>query len=169
MIRQVGALTAFACLSAGWSFAAQADDTIKYRAVFHSASQQSQDVGDAEGHGLALTKFSGLASFPDGSFGTTYFVAALDFTKGNGPVLTTYGNLTLNDGSVLWFRGSGATTPKSGNGLQNNDIKGTGTILSGTGKYAGAKGDVTFSGGRVGAFGAPSVDIYLDYVMSLKQ
>jgi hypothetical protein len=67
---------------------------------------QSQEVGDFDGHALGLARQSGLALFPDGSVGTTYFTATNDYTKGAGNDLA-YDKLTLEDGSVLWFKATG--------------------------------------------------------------
>jgi hypothetical protein len=82
--------------------AAKADETLKYRAVMHGVSVQPQEVGDVEGHALTLVRFSGITEFPDGTTGTGYFVGFADYTKGAGKGFT-YTNLTLEDGSVLWF------------------------------------------------------------------
>src|SRR6266436_858927 len=79
---------------------AHADETVRYRAIVHAQSVQSQDVGDVDGHTVSLVRYSGLASFPDGSVGTIYYTAVFDYTKGAGPFVLTYTNLTFTDGSV---------------------------------------------------------------------
>jgi hypothetical protein len=60
-------------------------------------------LGDVDGHLISVGRFSGLASFPDGTVGTTYFVFVTDYIKGSG-TFWTHNNLTLNDGSVLWYK-----------------------------------------------------------------
>ena len=89
---------------------ARADETLKFREIYHAVAMQSQDVGDVEGHTLFLVRFSGINTFPDGSTGTGYFTALLDYTKGAGPVLVNYNSITFSDGSVLWLKWSGTST-----------------------------------------------------------
>lgn len=143
---------------------AQADETLKYRSVTHVVSVQSQDVGDADGHTVFLARLSGLALFPDGSVGTTHSVTVTDYTKGAGPAVLVYNNLTFNDGSALWFKDTGTVTNDGTKAL----LHGTGTVTGGTGRYAGAKGDVTFTGARVGP-PAGGTDVYLDWVINVKK
>jgi hypothetical protein len=125
---------------------------------------QSQDVGDVEGHALSVTRTSGLASFPDGSVGTTYYIAALDYTKGDGPIVLSYNNLTFGDGSVLWYKAT-ATTAVEG---ARASIKGTGIVTGGTGRYAGAKGEVSFTGARILGSVGPA-ELYYDIVINVRK
>jgi hypothetical protein len=55
-----------------------AEETVKFRTTMHATDVKSQDVGDVDGHSSVLARFTALASFPDGSVGTTYFVSASD-------------------------------------------------------------------------------------------
>jgi hypothetical protein len=55
---------------------ARADETLKFRQITHATSAQTQDVGDVDGHTWTVYRFSGIASFPDGTVGTVYFVGA---------------------------------------------------------------------------------------------
>src|ERR1700733_4964108 len=143
---------------------AKANEMLKFRIVTHATSVQSLDVGAVEGHTLGLARQSGLAFFPDGSYAITYFTATNDFTKGAGTYLTYY-NLTLRDGSTLWFTASG--TAKS---------EGTTTIfpetrvlvLRGTGRFDGATGDGTLSGMRVTPL-AVGADLFVDVNINLKK
>jgi hypothetical protein len=75
-------IAALLCLGAFSN--ARADETLKFREILHATSVQSQDIGDVDGHAASLARFSGLASFPDGTVGTGYFTAATDYTKGAG-------------------------------------------------------------------------------------
>src|SRR5215475_744495 len=72
--RSILTLTTMALLCLGASSYARADETLKFRTIVHATSVQSQDVGDVDGHLISVGRFSGLASFPDGTVGTTYFV-----------------------------------------------------------------------------------------------
>jgi hypothetical protein len=67
-----------------------ADETLKYRSVYHTTALQSQDVHDTDGHILALVSASGLASLPDGSVGLDNFVGTLDYIKGSRTGATSF-------------------------------------------------------------------------------
>ena len=58
---------------------ARADEVLKFRMFVHGTSIQTQEVGDVDGHILAVGRFSGQAAFSDGSVGT----ATLNFTAEN--------------------------------------------------------------------------------------
>jgi hypothetical protein len=140
---------------------ARADEVLKFRSIMHATSVQSQDIGDVEGHAALVARFSGLASFPDGTVGTTYFVSANDYTKGAG-TFSVYNNLTLKDGSILWFKTNGTTTVEGTTSV----FKGTVTVLGGKGKFEGAKGDGTVTGARLVPLAA-GADLYNDLVINL--
>ena len=106
--RSILTLATMALLCVGTSSYARADETLKFRHIVHATSVQSQDVGDVDGHQMSVGRFSGIASFPDGAVGTTYFVFVTDYIKGSG-TFSTHNNLTLNDGSVLWYKVNGTT------------------------------------------------------------
>ena len=142
--------------------AAAADETLKFRSILHATFVQSQDVGDVDGHTMSLTRYSGLTSFPDGTTGTGYFVATTDYIKGAG-TFSVYNNLTLNDGSVLWYKGTGTTMDGTSSRFQ-----GTVTVLGGKGKYEGAKGDGTLTGARTVPLAA-GADLYNDIVINIKK
>jgi hypothetical protein len=137
---------------------ARADEVLKYRLFLHSTFAQSQEVGDVDGHTVSLVRFSGLASFPDGTVGTAYFVGGLDYTKGAGP-FSVYYNVTLNDGSVLWYKGTGTAAVDGTKTVFNGNVM----VLGGKGLFEGAKGDGTYTGTRIGA------DLYADYTINIKK
>jgi hypothetical protein len=147
----------------GLSAGARADETLKFRAIMHATAAQSQDIGDVDGHAASLARFSGLATFPDDTVGTTYFIAATDYTKGAG-TFSVYQNLTLKDGSVLWFKNSGTATVEGTTTL----FKGTVTVLGGKGRFEGAKGDGTITGARLVPL-ATGADLYNDLVINVKK
>ena len=71
---------------------AQADE-LKFRIVSHVTSAQSLDVGDVEGHVLAVARQEGIAFLQDGSVGSAILTAAIaDYVKGAGTLWHT-GNL----------------------------------------------------------------------------
>jgi hypothetical protein len=161
--RSMLTLSTAALLSLGALSNAQADETLKFRAIMHATSVQSQDVGDADGHALGVARFSGLASFPDGTVGTTYFTAATDYTKGAG-TFSVYQNLVLKDGSVLWFKNAGTATIEGTTTL----FKGTVTVLGGKGRFEGAKGDGAITGARLTPLAA-GAELYNDLVINVKK
>jgi hypothetical protein len=121
---------------------------LKYRYFTRADVLQTQDVGDVEGHQLGFARLSGLISLPDGSVGTTFWTTGFDYIKGAGP-FTSYGKLTLADGSSLWWKAAGPSVPGDNNATAtypNTPL----TVLSGTGRFAGAKGDGTATGARLG-------------------
>jgi hypothetical protein len=160
-MKRLFVFSAIALLAVG--AAAKADETLKYRAVMHGTSVQPQDVGDVDGHSLTLVRFSGITEFADGATGTGYFVGIADYTKGNGKGFT-YTNLTLDDGSTLWFTQDQKTRVEGTKSI----FEGTITVLGGKGRFAGAKGDGTFTGARTVPL-ASGADLYFDYVINLKK
>jgi hypothetical protein len=106
------------------------------------------NVGDVDGHLVGYARFSGFISLPDGSVGTTSWTVSFDYTKDVRPH-TSYGNVTINDGSVLWYKMTGPSVPDSTNAAATFP-DGQVAILRGTGRFAGAKGDGTASGARIG-------------------
>jgi hypothetical protein len=156
-------LTAIALLCFSASGSARADETLKYRLFLHSTFAQSQEVGDVDGHTMSLVRFSGLASFPDGTVGTAYFVGGFDYIKGAGP-FSVYYTLTLNDASVLWYKGTGTAAVDGTKTVFN----GTVTVLGGKGRFEGAKGDGTYSGTRITPVSV-GADLYADFTINLKK
>jgi hypothetical protein len=143
---------------------ARADEVLKFRIVTHATSVQFQDVGDVDGHALGVARQSGLALFSDGSVGITYFTATNDFTKGAGTFLAYY-NLTLKDGSVLWFKASGTAKP---DGTTTIFPETSVSVLRGTGRFDGATGDGTLSGLRVTPL-TVGADLYADVNINVRK
>jgi hypothetical protein len=144
--------------------AAFADETLKFRSVYHVTSVQSQDVGDIDGHTMSLARASGLASLPDGSVATDNFTATTDYVKGTGPFFL-HGIITFSDGSALFYQSNGSVTVEGA----KTDNKGTITILGGRGRFQGAKGDGSFAGQRLQAQLAGGAEIYSDFVINIKK
>ncbi len=141
----------------------KADEVLKFRYVGHATSVQSQEVGDVDGHVLILSRWSGLASFPDGSVGTVYWTVTSDFIKGEGSNLA-YVNLTLKDGSVLWYKVPSSAKPDGTTTLFTGSV----SVLGGKGRFEGARGDGTISGARVGP-SQTGADQYGDLVINVKK
>jgi hypothetical protein len=73
---------------------ASADETLKYRTIWHTTFIQSQNIPDTDGHIVAVTSASGVASFPDGSVAMDNFTGTLDYTKGSGTFMD-YNDINL--------------------------------------------------------------------------
>jgi hypothetical protein len=143
---------------------ARADETLKFRLVMHVTAAQTQEVGDVDGHVLGVGRYSGLATFPDGSVGTANITFGNDSIKGDGTFFS-YFNLTLKDGSALWWKGTGLAKPE---GKTTIFPEFPVSVLSGTGRFEGAKGDGTQAGVRLTPLSA-GADLYADVVINVKK
>jgi hypothetical protein len=83
---------------------AKADETVKWRHVQHTASAQTQQVGDVNDHSLNLLRFPGIAFFPDGSMGATLVIGTSDAVSGVGGTADGYYTVKFADGSELWLK-----------------------------------------------------------------
>jgi hypothetical protein len=63
------------------------------RVVMHVTAAQTFHVSDVDGHTMTVMRYSGLASFADGSVGTVNFTGTTDYIKGSG----TYGLRRVGD------------------------------------------------------------------------
>ena len=161
--RSMLTLTAVASLGLCVADVVQADEMVKFRAMQHVASAQFQDIGDVEGHALGLVRLSGLASMADGTVGTSNFVGTTDYIKGAGTFMN-YNNLALSDGSVLWYKANGNTKLDGSKSV----FSGTVNVVSGKGRFEGAKGDGTITGERLTPL-ATGVYLYVDVVVNVKK
>jgi hypothetical protein len=143
------------------SVAALADETLKVRAITHVVSAQALDVGDVDGHTMSVARGSGLASFSDGSVGTASFVTVTDYVKGSGEIVRVYQSITAADGSQIWIKSAGSATVVG----NKTEIKGAPAVI----RFAGAKGDATWSGERLQAQLAAGAELYNDMVINIKK
>jgi hypothetical protein len=157
-------LTTTALLYLGAFSNAQADETVKFRLIMHATAVQTQEVGDVDGHVLGVAHYSGLASLSDGSVGTANFTATIDYVKGAG-TYSTYYNVTLKDGSTLWIKGTGPAKP---DGTTTIFPETPVSVLRGTGRFEGAKGDGTSMGARLTPL-STGADLYNDFVINVKK
>jgi hypothetical protein len=144
---------------------ASADETLKYRSTYHITSFQSQPVPDADGHLMGIVHAAGIASFPDGGVAADNFTTFTDYTKGSGPIVLSYGDVTFRDGSVLFTKLSGATITEG----QQSTFKGMITVTGGKGRFAGAKGDGTFTGARLAPQPGVGAQLYNDFIINVKK
>lgn len=139
------------------STTALAGETLKWRHVQHAVEFHSVEASDAKGHILNTLHAIGVASFPDGSVGSTAGFGLTDTTNGSGAI-QGYLILTTADGSELRLKYVGTVSA--------GKLKGTDTVIGGTGKFADAKGEGTFEGSAIRASGASLMN-YIDNVVTL--
>jgi hypothetical protein len=144
---------------------ARADETVKFRLVMHVTGVQTQEVPDVDGHTMSVIKFSGLASFPDGAVGTASLVATTDYIKGSG-TFSNYVTVTSKDGSTITYKMTNA--PAKPDGATTVFPEAPVTIVRGTGRWDGAKGDGSQSGARLTPL-ASGAELYADSVLNLKK
>jgi len=143
---------------------AKADEVVKFRMITHAISVQSQDVGDVDGHIVAVGRYSGLATFPDGSVGSASFTFTIDYIKGAGTFLSYY-NVMLNDGSSLWWKGTGQAKPEGTTTVYPEHPI---SVLHGTGRFEGVKGGGSQTAVRVTPL-STGADLYADVVLNLSK
>jgi len=145
--------------------AAKSDETLKFKYYGHVVSSQTQDIDDAEGHLVGITKWSGIVESSDGSVGTGHWESIYDFVKGAGSY-TTYVNLTLKDGSVLLYKVVGTSKPEN---AAARTVTLPITVTGRKGRFAGAKGDGTATGTTIGQVGSSNVEGYGELLINTKK
>jgi hypothetical protein len=73
-------------------------------------------------------------------------------------------NFTMPDGSTIWFKCIGSVQVDG----DKVDIKGTGVGISGTGRLAGAKADVSWTGQRMQVTPTTGAELYADMTITVK-
>ena len=157
-------LTATGLISLCALSVARADETIKFRLVMHATSAQTQEVGDVDRHTMTLIRYSGIASLADGSVGTANITAVADYIKGSG-TYTGYYNVMLKDGSISY---KATNAPARLEGAVTNFPQAPFSILGGTGRFEGAKGEGTGSGTRLTPLAA-GAELYVDVALNVKK
>jgi hypothetical protein len=70
------------------------------------------------------------------------------------------------DGSALWWKGTGQATPE---GATTTFPEFPVSVLRGTGRFEGAKGDGSQNGVRLAPLPQTGVEAYLDVVLNVKK
>jgi hypothetical protein len=136
-------------------------DNLHWRHTHHYVQGESIEVGDVPGHVLGAIKGAGLGFFENGDVATHSIAILHDFTNGTGPH-SFYVAYSFEDGSTLQLRGQGSSTGEAGGKIT---LQGNADIVSGTGRFAGAKGNCTYVGKRLlTAIGG--AEVYLDFIGS---
>ena len=139
----------------------QDPQTLKFRMVTHVTWAQSQDIGDVAGHVASLSRFSGLAFFPDGSVASVSFIAQTDYTNGAG-AFTLYPILTFDDGSILCIKSVGQGTIEGA----RTQFFGTLSVIGGKGRFEGVTGDGKLTGTRYTPLSI-GADLVSDYTVRI--
>ena len=136
--------------------------TLKVHMVTHVVSAQSLDVGDVDGHTVALARFSGLGFYADGTVGPVNFASLTDYTDGAGS-FTLFPVLSFDDGSELWVKSVGTAKVEG----SKTRFTGTLSVVGGKGRFADAKGDGALTGTRYTPLEL-GADLVSDYTINLK-
>jgi len=118
---------------------AMAGEKFKFRTVKHFVKFETINVGDEEGHIIAVSEAKGLVSNKEGKwFGDGWphhFVALFDINPKIGVVVGHgYEYVTDPDGDRYYYSWEGKA-------VRENYWEGTYTMLKGTGKFEGIKGN----------------------------
>ena len=140
---------------------AGASEVLEVRMVTHVTSVHSLDVGDIDGHIASVSRFSGLAFYPDGTVGTVSFVSLADYLHGAG-TFTLFPILVFADGAELWVKSVGTGTV---DGAVTRFV-GTLQVVGGKGRFARVKGDGTLTGTRYTPLSI-GADLVSDYTINL--
>jgi hypothetical protein len=116
---------------------ARADEVLKFRMFLQITFVQSQEVGDVDGHMLYVGHLTGLASFSDGSVGPATITFTSDYIKGTG-TFSAYFSVTPSKDSTLWFKAAG---PGKAEGATTVFSEAPATVVGGSGRFEGAKGE----------------------------
>ena len=141
---------------------ADASEVLKVRMVTHVTSVHALDVGDTDGHIASVSRFSGLAFYPDGTVGTVSFVSLADYLDGAG-TFTLFPILAFPDGSELWVKSVGTGTV---DGAVTRFV-GAVQVVGGKGRFATVKGDGALTGTRYAPLSI-GADLVSDYTINLR-
>lgn len=112
------------------------EQTLGFRLVTRPIDVKTEKFAAVEGVTISAGRYAGTAVFEDGRLANKEFTFSYDFRRGAGPFYG-YSSYTFVDGSALVMRYEGVLEP-------GKPMLGRYTVLSGSGKYAGATGDGYF-------------------------
>ena len=121
---------------------AEAGEISRSGQSFHHKSKfEPVEVGDVEGHIVAVYEEEGIVTFSDGQVAEFKNSGTLDYVNWEG-VHRGYHTVTFKDGSTHTTRYEG-TSKKTPEGRVTT---GTHTYVGGTGKFSGIKGEGSYRG-----------------------
>ena len=132
------------CLPLG---TAQAGEMVlKTRIVAHTSEETWSQIGDDENRGIGTYQQTGLSFLEDGQVGTIMDNGSYEWNKGLG-AHSGYLVVTFSDGSGWTEKYDGTSKPIDD---KTDAVEGTTTLVGGTGRFEGIKGEGTFSGTEYG-------------------
>ena len=151
-----GVLLVLSTAPAAW---AQKTVNEKGRVAYHYVKTEVMQAADVPGHIIGIADASGLR-FPDtGEIGTYATKTIFDLINGTGSH-QSYTVVTFDDGSTMISKAKGVSTAHSDG---TSTFEGTYTYVGGTGRFAGIKGDGSYTGRRVGPV-AGGANLFFDFV-----
>ena len=123
----------------------EAQETLEGRIVGHVLPDDVKviEVGDQPGHTVTLVRARGLAFLENGEVAELLATETLDNLRGEG-TYEGYEILTFEDGSTIVSRFEGEDMLSEDG--KYVDFEGTHEYVSGTGRFAGIKGESTHQG-----------------------
>ena len=115
---------------------------LKTRDVAYTVEWTWTQIGEDEDHGVGTYQGSGLFFLEDGQVGTTVMKSSYERSNGSGTVQGYY-VVTFSDGSGWMEKYDSTTKPID---EKTCSFEGTSTIVRGTGRFEGIKGDRAYSG-----------------------
>ena len=157
----MAAVALFAAFTSLPALAAEQTVNEKGRTVYHFVKTEVMQVGDVPGHIIGIVDAGGLTFSDRGEVGNYSGKISFDLINGTGPH-QTYVVTTFEDKSTTITLNKGVTTARSDG---TSTFEGTFTYIGGTGRFAGIKGDGSYTGKRMApvAPGSPA-DTFSDYV-----
>ena len=145
------------------SFTQAVAATMKFRIVMFHTKVEAIEVGDVEGHKLVLAESTGLASLETVEVAVIAHKAYADYTKETG-ISQGYLRLMFEDGSTITYKYAGTTHPQPGG--KSSLFKSTSVVVTqGSGKYAGIKGEGSYTGKRFAPLGAKA-QLFIDTILT---
>ncbi len=109
-------------------------ETLNFKVYGYPITRQTVPTGDEEGHNLVLWTSGEFLVFANGEVATATYVISGDFKKGAGPYVN-YKTIKFEDGSTIFVKTEGVVAPTGS--------KSKSEIIRGTGRFEGAKGDMS--------------------------
>jgi hypothetical protein len=120
------------CVLAPVAQAQEKSETLMWRLITRSDNTASVDVGDVEGHRLAVDEGSGVGIFANDEIASFSYKSTTDSVKGGG-AYTAYGVYSFDDGSTIRIESKGT--------FGSYGVQAEARFVSGTGRFAGIKGN----------------------------
>jgi len=115
-------------------------ETLSYKFLLPVKQRQGVQIGDVASHWVGFVVREGSVALGTGEMAWVKGVLTFDVIKGGGP-FSTYSTLIFQDSSRIIIHTKGISKEHSASGPP--EIKTTGEIIKGTGRFEGIKGTVS--------------------------